>query len=115
MTCARLTARRGGLARRVALRPGHNLDGLRAGDRFDLVIGNPPELDPGRALRAGFWSRVGRHLRPGGLVVVCEVQPGPGALAAAARASGLEAVGSFPIALTTRGKRLEALVARRPS
>lgn len=61
------------------------LDGIPAGERWDLVVGNPPHylqegaddndirsVDPEWSIHRRFYASVGRFMRPGGHVVMME-------------------------------------------
>jgi SAM-dependent methyltransferase len=78
----RRTVHRNGLADRVAVYHSDNLAAVPATEQWDLVVGNPPHFDDPRSnLRGGdpgwqvhrrFYANVGRHLKPGGIIVVQE-------------------------------------------
>ncbi|MGH7391310.1 MAG: methyltransferase [Candidatus Rokuibacteriota bacterium] len=77
--CARYNAYRLGLEDRVDVRQGDLFDALRPGERFDLIVANPPfrPIDPHSNVEAmmrdsahatlrRFFAEVGDHLNPGG-------------------------------------------------
>jgi methylase of polypeptide subunit release factors len=82
----RETTSRNHLRDRVSARVSDALDGVPAGESWDLVIGNPPNIDeprsatprglkrsdPGRMLHRRFYQDVRRFLKPGGSVMLLE-------------------------------------------
>jgi release factor glutamine methyltransferase len=77
--CARYNAYRLGIDDRVDVRQGDLFDALRPGERFDLVVANPPfrpadphssveamMRDPAHATLRRFFAEIGDHLNPGG-------------------------------------------------
>lgn len=85
LDAARETVRRNGLADRVAVHHSDALDGIPAGEHWDLVVGNPPWLlappdarhnlllcDPGGRVHESFYRDVGKFLAPGGSVLLIE-------------------------------------------
>lgn len=95
VACARRTARHNGLEGRTACYCGDNLAALPAGERFDLVVANPPNfcrLNPRHPWYARmkddprpndrdwrshrrFYAGIGRHLLGRAVVMVSEVDP----------------------------------------
>lgn len=91
--CVRRTIRRNGLQDRVTVYTSDNFHKIPASERFDLVIGNPPNyfaLNPGHPSFAiygedlrpndrdwkahlDFYANVGRHLLPGALLMIDEI------------------------------------------
>lgn len=83
------------LTDRVRIAQGDNLSGVLAGERFDLVVSNPPNFfclnprhpsyarlrndlrpnDPGWDLHRRFYAEIPRFLRPGALLCIEEVDP----------------------------------------
>jgi methylase of polypeptide subunit release factors len=72
-----------GLADRVAVYHSDNLKGIPASEQWDLVVSNPPHFvdgaigdlrghDPDWRIHAGFYADVGKHLKPGGVIVIQE-------------------------------------------
>lgn len=85
VSAARRTAAHNGLEDRVAVYESDALDGIPADERWDLVVSNPPHFlpdagapddiqvfDEGWGVHARFYESVGRHMQPGGLVVMAE-------------------------------------------
>jgi SAM-dependent methyltransferase len=79
----RRTVRENGLAARVTVYHSDNLDDIPATEQWDLVVGNPPhfaDASPGQLryydadwrLHRRFFASVGRHLKPGGMIVLLE-------------------------------------------
>jgi SAM-dependent methyltransferase len=86
---ARETVRRNGLEDRVSVYESNVLDGVPAGERFDLVVANPPHFlespvgqpsritdDPGWHIHRRFYRDVGHFLAPGGSVLLQENSEG---------------------------------------
>jgi hypothetical protein len=84
--CERTIAKNG-LGGRVSVYRSDNLDGIPATERWDLVVGNPPHFDDdgsgdlrsadgGWRIHRRFFGSVGRHLVPGGLVLLQENNAG---------------------------------------
>jgi methylase of polypeptide subunit release factors len=72
-----------GLAERVSVYLSNNLDNLPTGERWDLVVGNPPHFDwvqtgearfgdSGWNIHRRFFRSVGRFLKPGGVILIQE-------------------------------------------
>lgn len=84
LDAVRETIRRNGLEDRVTVHHSDALDGIPAGERWDLVVGNPPWLlappnarnlllaDPDGQVHKSFYRDVGRFLAPGGSVLLIE-------------------------------------------
>lgn len=82
VSAARFTAAHNQLEDRVLVYCSDALDQIPAGERWDLVVGNPPHFpqanpdarmyDPSWELHRRFYSAVGRHMNPGGLVLIVE-------------------------------------------
>ncbi|NLT07199.1 MAG: methyltransferase [Solirubrobacterales bacterium] len=83
LSCARLTAAENGVAHRVSIYESDALDDIPAGERWDLVVANPPHFlpgpgtpedirvhDPGWSLHQRIYGSLGRHIEPGGLAVL---------------------------------------------
>jgi Methyltransferase small domain len=102
---ARHTAAFNGLEDRVTAYVSDALDHIPDGERWDVVVANPPHFlaDPGRlhdiqvfdpdwSLHRRFYGAVERFMRPGGLVVMVENRAGsdPGAFEEMIRAGGGE-------------------------
>lgn len=79
----RRTVADNGLGDRVAVYHSDNLRSIPASEQWDLVVSNPPHFidDPMRDLRShdpdwhlhrDFYAGVGRHLKPGGVIVMQE-------------------------------------------
>jgi hypothetical protein len=93
--CVRRTIERNGLHDRVHVRLGDNLAALPRDARFDLVVGNPPSFhalnpdhpryarfrddlrpnDRGWEVHRGFYRDIHRHLLPGAVLHISEVDP----------------------------------------
>ena len=82
---ARHTAAFNGLEDRVTAYVSDALDHIPDGERWDLVVANPPHFladpsrshdiqvfDPDWSLHRRFYGAVERYMRPGGLVVMVE-------------------------------------------
>jgi predicted RNA methylase len=89
------TVRANGLQDRVRSYVSNNLASISPLERFDLVVGNPPNYyslnpahpdyywlkndlrpnDPGWKVHAGFYSQIAAFLNPGAFVLVEEVEP----------------------------------------
>jgi SAM-dependent methyltransferase len=83
ITACRRTVADNRLAARVAVYHSDNLDDIPATEQWDLVVGNPPHFadsSPGQLryhdadwrLHRRFFASVGRHLKPGGMIVLLE-------------------------------------------
>jgi hypothetical protein len=82
ISVARFTAAHNELEDRVVAYRSDVLDQIPAGERWDLVVANPPhfpganadarQYDPDWALHRRFYASVGRHMNPGGLVLMVE-------------------------------------------
>ena len=85
VAAARRTAGHNQLDDRVAVYESDALDRIPAEERWDLVVSNPPHFlpdgsapddiqvfDDGWKVHARFYESVGRHMNPGGLVVMVE-------------------------------------------
>jgi hypothetical protein len=83
VAACRRTIAENALEDRVAVYRSDNLAGIPASERWDLVVSNPPHFDdrsPGQlryhdpewSIHRGFFAQVGRHLNPGGVVVLQE-------------------------------------------
>lgn len=85
----RETVRRNGLADRVSVHLSDGLADLPARERFDLVVSNPPHFaepvgpsaslitdDPQWRLHRSFYAGIGKHLAPGGSVLLQENSEG---------------------------------------
>lgn len=80
----RETIRENGLEGRVSVYLSDSLDGLPEGERWDLVVGNPPWLlappgpgslllcDPGGTVHERFYRTAGKFLKPGGELLLIE-------------------------------------------
>jgi hypothetical protein len=93
VACVRRTIRANGLEDRVTVHRSDNLHQLPAGLRFDLVVGNPPNYcqlnpahplystyredlrpnDPEWRVHRDFYRHVRRHLQPGALLLIDEI------------------------------------------
>jgi hypothetical protein len=82
---ARRTAAHNRLEDRVAVYESDALDAIPGDERWELVVSNPPHFlpddsappdiqvfDEGWKVHARFYESVGRHMQPGGLVVMVE-------------------------------------------
>jgi methylase of polypeptide subunit release factors len=89
VAAARRTASHNRLQDRVDVYESDALDQIPAGERWDLVVSNPPHFLPDAGgdgdiqvfdgdwkVHARFYESVGRHMRPGGLVVMVENRAG---------------------------------------
>jgi spermidine synthase len=81
-----------GLADRVAIYLSDNLDAVPPYERFDVVVSNPPHFadqfahefgrgdyrahDPDWRIHRDFFRNIGRHLNPGGVIVLQENNQG---------------------------------------
>lgn len=85
VACAGRTAAHNRLEGRVAVYESDALDAIPRDERWDLVVSNPPHFlpddsappdiqvfDDGWKVHARFYESVGRHMQPGGLVVMVE-------------------------------------------
>jgi len=96
MDCVRRTVEVNRLQGRVRSYVSDNLTSIPDGERFDLVVGNPPgwydlypkhpafdlypnlgllTIDRGWMIHAGFYSRIVTFLNPGAFVLVQEIEP----------------------------------------
>jgi len=89
MLSVHVTARSMTMGWRRALTCNHsdNLAGIPPFEKWDLVVGNPPHFpdehagslilhDPGWQIHREFFSQVGDHLKPGGVIVLQENSEG---------------------------------------
>jgi SAM-dependent methyltransferase len=86
VSSARFTAAHNELEDRVVVYRSDALDQIPDGERWDLVVCNPPHypapeadiriFDPGWELHRRFYASVGRHMNPGGLILVAEALEG---------------------------------------
>ncbi|MBN1528178.1 MAG: methyltransferase [Thermoleophilaceae bacterium] len=89
VAAARRTAAHNEIEDRVAVYESDALDQIPAEERWDLVVSNPPHFlpdatapddiqvfDEGWKVHARFYESVGRHMRPGGRVVMVENSAG---------------------------------------
>lgn len=71
------------LGARVAVYHSDNLAGIPANEKWDLVVSNPPHFvdhfigdlrghDPDWRIHRGFYAAVGKHLNPGGVLLIQE-------------------------------------------
>jgi hypothetical protein len=94
MDCVAETIRRNGLEHKVTAFVSDNLDGLPDSEMFDVVVGNPPSFarlnprhprygvfkddlrpnDPDWQLHRRFYREIRRHLVPGALLFISEVE-----------------------------------------
>jgi hypothetical protein len=82
VSTARFTAAHNELEDRVVAYRSDALDQIPEAERWDLVVANPPhfaeanpdtrQYDPGWQLHRRFYAAVGRHMNPGGLVLMVE-------------------------------------------
>jgi predicted RNA methylase len=79
----RKTVRDNALESRVAVYHSDNLAQIPSSERWDLVVSNPPHFlaeaagqirynDPDWRLHRGFFHTIGKHLKPGGTIVLQE-------------------------------------------
>jgi len=86
VSTARFTAAHNELEDRVVVYRSDALDQIPDGERWDLVVANPPHyaeqnadariFDPGWELHRRFYGSVARHMNPGGLILVAESSEG---------------------------------------
>jgi predicted RNA methylase len=86
VSSARFTAAHNELEDRVVVYRSDALDQIPDGERWDLVVANPPHFsernpdirifDPGWELHRRFYASVASHMNPGGLVVMAEAEEG---------------------------------------
>jgi predicted RNA methylase len=87
VAACRRTVARNRLEAKVAVYQSDNLEGIPAGEQWDLVVSNPPHFidsgigqlryhDPDWRVHRGFFGSVARHLRAGGVVVLQENNAG---------------------------------------
>ena len=87
VAACRRTVRDNALDDRVAVYQSDNLAGIPASERWDLVVSNPPHFDdrsagqiryhdPEWSIHRAFFEAVGRHLNPGGVIVLQENNAG---------------------------------------
>jgi len=82
VSSARFTAAHNELEDRVVVYRSDALDQIPEAERWDLVVANPPhfdranpdtrQYDPAWQLHRRFYAAVGRHMNPGGLVLIVE-------------------------------------------
>ena len=108
VSTARFTAAHNELEDRVVVYRSDALDQIPEAERWDLVVANPPhfaeanpdtrQYDPGWQLHRRFYAAVGRHMNPGGLVLMVENLDGsdPELFAEMIRAGGGEAIAVHP-------------------
>ena len=83
VAACRRTVARNGLEAKVTVHHSDNLEAVPASEQWDLVVSNPPHFvdtsigqlryhDPDWRVHRGFFGRVARHLKPGGVVVLQE-------------------------------------------
>jgi predicted RNA methylase len=108
VSTARFTAAHNELEDRVVVYRSDALDQIPDGERWDLVVANPPHFaernpdirifDPGWELHRRFYASVASHMNPGGLVVMAEAQEGsdPGLFEEMIRAGGGQPVAIHP-------------------
>jgi 16S rRNA G966 N2-methylase RsmD len=83
----RRTVRTNRLSDRVSVYESDNLKGIPASEQWDLVVGNPPfypdryaaeirAYDEDWRLHRGFFAGIGRHLKPGGVILLQEANDG---------------------------------------
>lgn len=92
------------LGGKVSVYRSDNLSALPAEEQWNLIVSNPPHFDraafhwrahdPGWNIHRAFFDDIGRHLRPGGIIVLQENHPGSTAetFRAMIEAAGLEIV-----------------------
>jgi methylase of polypeptide subunit release factors len=87
VAACRRTIARNGLAAKASVYLSDNLKDVPATGQWDLVVSNPPHFtdsgighlryhDPDWRLHRGFFGGIGRHLKPGGVVVLQENNAG---------------------------------------
>jgi 16S rRNA G966 N2-methylase RsmD len=86
VSSARFTAAHNELEDRVVVYRSDALDQIPAAERWDLVVANPPHypeqnadsriFDPSWELHRRFYGSVGRHMNPGGLILMAESREG---------------------------------------
>lgn len=83
VAACRRTVDENGLHGRVDVYRSDNLKDIPAAEKWNLVVSNPPHFiddfvgdrrdhDPGWSIHRGFFAAVGRHLAPGGVIVLQE-------------------------------------------
>jgi methylase of polypeptide subunit release factors len=90
---------------RVAVYRSDNLENIPASEQWDLVVSNPPHFvdtsfgqlryhDPDWRVHRGFFGKVARHLKPGGVIVLQENNEGstPSTFASMIAEAGLTVV-----------------------
>jgi len=105
VAACRRTIARNRLESKVAVYHSDNLEDISASEQWDLVVSNPPHFadsgighlryhDPDWRVHRGFFGRIARHLRPGGVVVLQENNTGstPGTFAPMIAQAGLAVV-----------------------
>jgi methylase of polypeptide subunit release factors len=118
VAACRKTIEANGLHDRVTLYESDCLDAIPDGERWDLVVGNPPHsgtaqiidgwspntltyMDPDWSLHRRFYRDVGKHLNPGGVVLIQENNQ-------------LSKVGDFAPMIETNGLRIVYVSAPPP-
>jgi SAM-dependent methyltransferase len=86
VAACRRTVAANDLGARAAVYRSDNLDGIPPAEQWDLVVSNPPHFDEtaqdlrssdgGWRIHRKFFSAVGRHLKPGGVVLLQENNAG---------------------------------------
>ena len=87
VAACRRTVARNRLEGKVAVYRSDNLQDIPAAEQWDLVVSNPPHFvdtsfgqlryhDPDWRVHRGFFGRIARHLKPGGVVVLQENNEG---------------------------------------
>jgi 16S rRNA G966 N2-methylase RsmD len=87
VVACRRTIADNGLADGVSVYHSDNLASIPASEQWDLVVSNPPHFvdmyqgdirayDPDWRIHGGFFTAIGRHLKPGGVIVLQEQNAG---------------------------------------
>jgi predicted RNA methylase len=105
VAACRRTVARNKLEDKVSVYLSNNLKDIPASEQWDLVVSNPPHFvdhafgqirfhDPDWSVHRGFFGKVGRHLKPGGVIVLQENNLGstPGTFATMIAEAGLKVV-----------------------